>query len=65
MLMLQKFQTKKIKYKNINNDLVGLDKLNQIRSVFPQLHVDYTSRIQTVNEDHNPKYYNLVKNLMS
>ena len=62
LLVAEISDKKKIKYKNINNDLVGLDKLNQIRSVIPSVtHVDYTSRIQTVNEDHNQKYYNLIK----
>ena len=60
---MQKYQTKKkIKSENINSNIIGLEKLNQIRSIIPAVtHVDYTSRIQTVDEDHNKKYYNLIK----
>ena len=36
--------------------------LNIKRSVVPLItHVDYSARIQTVNEDNNKKFYNLLK----
>ena len=42
--------------------LFGIDKLNVKRSEIPAVtHVDYTSRIQTVHEKTNPKYYKLLK----
>ena len=42
--------------------LFGIDKLNVIRSEIPAVtHVDYSSRIQTVHNETNPKYYELIK----
>jgi len=45
------------------NKLFGINKLNVKRSDIPAVtHVDYSSRIQTVHEDTNPKYYKLLQN---
>jgi carbamoyltransferase len=42
--------------------LVGLDKLNAIRSEIPAVtHVDYSARIQTVHADTNPRYHALIR----
>ncbi len=42
--------------------LFGIDKLNVVRSDIPAVtHVDYSARIQTVNKDDHPLYYNLLK----
>ena len=40
----------------------GIDLLNIKRSSLPAItHVDYSSRIQTVHEETNPKFYGLIK----
>lgn len=40
----------------------GLDKLNQVRSQIPAVtHVDYSARIQTVTNEHHPRYYALLQ----
>ena len=42
--------------------LFGIEKLNIPRSSLPAItHVDFSSRIQTVNRDTNPRYYHLIK----
>ena len=41
--------------------LFGIDKLNIKRSEIPAVtHVDYSARIQTVNQDTNKRYYDLI-----
>ena len=42
--------------------LFGINKLNIKRSKIPAVtHVDYSARIQTVNQETNPRYYKLIK----
>jgi carbamoyltransferase len=42
--------------------LFGVAKLNLKRSELPAItHVDYSARVQTVHEDTNPRYYQLLK----
>jgi len=44
------------------NARFGLEKLLAIRSEIPAVtHVDYSARIQTVTEDHQPMYYRMIK----
>lgn len=40
----------------------GFDKLKQRRSTLPAItHVDYSARVQTVHEETNPEFYQLIK----
>ncbi len=42
--------------------LFGIEKLNVVRSLVPAVtHVDYSARIQTVNEKDHPLYYRMIK----
>ena len=42
--------------------LVGLERLRLKRSALPAItHVDYSARVQTVHENTNPRYYQLLK----
>jgi carbamoyltransferase len=42
--------------------LWGIDQLNVVRSDIPAVtHIDYSARIQTVDRDTNPDYYDLIK----
>lgn len=42
--------------------LFGIQKLNVVRSEIPAVtHVDYSARIQTVDEKRNPRFYRLLK----
>ena len=56
---------KKEKQKKMSNEekkLFGIEKLNVKRSDIPAVtHVDYSARIQTVNNKTNERYYNLIK----
>lgn len=43
------------------SNLFGIDKLNVPRSLIPAVtHVDYSARIQTVHEETNPRFYDLL-----
>ena len=47
---------------NEDEKLFGIDKLNAQRSKIPAVtHIDYSSRVQTVHEDTNKRYYSLIK----
>ena len=49
------------KMTNKEQALFGIEKLNVSRSTVPAItHVDYSSRIQTVHYDTNPRYYSLI-----
>ena len=47
---------------NQDKNLKGLNKLNVRRSIIPAVtHIDYSARIQTVDENCNRMFYNLIK----
>jgi carbamoyltransferase len=52
---------KKIEMTEEQKQLFGIDKLNIKRSEIPAVtHVDYSARIQTVNQKNNKYYYDLI-----
>mgnify|MGYP000879424413 CR=1 FL=1 len=61
MLVAYIKKDKRIKTKESENLLFGIDKLNVLRSSVPAItHVDYSSRIQSVHKNTNPQYHNLI-----
>ncbi len=62
--MLVVSQIKKEKKISLNNysKVSGLEKLNYKRSEIPAItHVDYSARLQTVDQNSNQKFYDLIK----
>ena len=54
-------EDKVIKMSNEEEKLFGIEKLNIKRSTIPAVtHVDYSARIQTVNQKTNQRYFNLI-----
>jgi carbamoyltransferase len=55
-------QSKRRTMTSDENALFGIEKLNIQRSTIPSVtHVDYSARVQTVHEQTNPRYYQLIK----
>ena len=53
---------KQIKMTEDDKNLFGIEKLNVKKSSIPAItHVDYSARVQTVHEETNPKYHQLLK----
>lgn len=63
MLMVAPVQSKRhTKMSAEEEKLFGIEKLNVARSDIPSVtHVDYSARIQTVDEERNPRFYGLLK----
>ena len=54
-------QKKKIEMTEEEKKLFGIEKLNIKRSEIPAVtHVDYSARIQTVNQNTNKRFYDLI-----
>ena len=61
LLVADVINEKIIKMNDEDKKLIGIDKLNIIRSEIPSVtHVDYSARIQTVHRETNPMYYDLI-----
>jgi len=61
MLLVAKVKQDKILAKN-DETLQGLDKLKLKRSTIPSVtHVDYSARVQTVDKENNPIFYDMIK----
>lgn len=59
--MLSTYDVVKERRRSQNKDLEGLDLLNEVRSDIPAVtHIDYSARVQTVDEKRNPFMYNLL-----
>jgi len=44
----------------------GIEQLNDIRSDIPSVtHIDYSARVQTVDEGRNPRFYHLIKSFQA
>ena len=61
LLVAEVQESKRLQITEKEQLLLGIDKLNVKRSEVPAItHVDYSSRIQTVHKDTNPKYHALI-----
>ena len=61
LLVADVHKSKQIEMTDAQKTYFGLDKLNVARSEVPAItHVDYSARIQSVNERTNPLYYKLL-----
>jgi carbamoyltransferase len=67
MLLVSGVHTsKRCKFDGENDNLTGLELLKVKRSVVPGItHVDYSARIQTVDEERHGRYYRLLKKFKS
>ena len=62
LLVAEINENKKIKISQNQENLFGIEKLNFKRSEIPAVtHVDYSARIQTVDNENNKKYFRLLK----
>ncbi len=64
MLLVAQVKEKKLRKKEKKNQ--GLSSINKIRSSIPGVtHVDYSARVQTVNNKTNPIYHDLISEFFS
>jgi len=61
LLVADVAEARQMEMSETDNALFGIDKLNVTRSDIPAVtHVDYSARIQTVDDERNPKYHALL-----
>jgi carbamoyltransferase len=61
LLVAPVVQKRRISMTEAEEQLFGIDKLNVARSDIPAVtHIDYSARIQTVNREDHPLYYDLI-----
>ena len=62
MLLTRKLNEKYLVSTQNKTENIGIERVNQIRSQFPAVtHIDNSCRVQTINENNNPRFYNLLK----
>ena len=62
MLVVAEIKKDKQLQDSSSDNLFGIDKLNQVRSLIPAVtHVDYSARVQTVSASTNKDYHDLIK----
>ncbi len=61
LLVAPVVESRRMPAKKEDAQVSGIDKLNLVRSEIPAVtHIDYTARIQTVNRNDHPLYYDLI-----
>jgi len=62
LLVADVAKSKRKEVTEVEQRLFGIEKLNTLRSTIPSVtHVDYSARIQTVHEQTNPLFHQLIK----
>ena len=53
---------RRVPVEGVDRERFGVEKLHVARSLVPAItHIDYSARVQSVSEDTNPRYYQLIR----